>query len=227
MLQYLRDYPYGIIYRSLKEFNRSAITQHLDEVSSNVNAADSILVVGGHGPILEQILRLLPENKILTLDINSKHSPDLILDVQEENLEFKVKERFNFIFMLEVFEHLFNPTKALSNIYSLLEPGGKLIGSTPWIIPIHDHPHDYYRYTHYALKHLLEESHFSVEEIFSRGTYVDSVISLMYRGLRTGGFPGKLLALFAFVISKFRKNPKKLDYLDDSCIGYSFVAVKK
>lgn len=227
MSQFLKDYFYGIIHRSLKQFNRSAIIQQLDEVLIDVKIEDTILVVGGYGPILDQISRCLPENKILTLDIDGKHLPDIILDVQDEDLQQKVKDRFNYIFMIEVFEHLNNPSKAFSNIYNLLKPGGKLIGSTPWIIPIHDHPNDFYRFTHFVLRHLLKENKFVVEEMYSRGTYVDSVISLMFRGLKTGGFPGKLLAVIAFFISKCKKSPRKQVELMDSCIGYSFVAIRK
>ncbi len=41
-------------------------------------------------------------------------------------------------------------------MYRLLKPGGKLILTTRFIFPLHDIPHDYYRFTIFGLKYLLK-----------------------------------------------------------------------
>ena len=44
----------------------------------------------------------------------------------------KSSHKYDLIFAFEVFEHLNNPSQALSNVYQLLNPGGQFIFSTPF-----------------------------------------------------------------------------------------------
>lgn len=52
------------------------------------------------------------------------------LDVERE---ISLPEKFNYVFALEVMEHLHNPNKALRNVYKILKPEGMFIFSTPSI----------------------------------------------------------------------------------------------
>ncbi len=64
---------------------------------------------------------------------------------------------FKQILCTEVLEHLHTPQRALDEMCRVLEPGGVLILTTRFVFPLHDTPHDYFRYTIYGLKHLLRE----------------------------------------------------------------------
>jgi SAM-dependent methyltransferase len=58
------------------------------------------------------------------------------------------------ILTLEMLEHCHTPQQVINECYRVLQPGGKLILSTRFVFPLHDVPHDYYRYTKYGLRHL-------------------------------------------------------------------------
>lgn len=55
------------------------------------------------------------------------------INFQVLNIEKGIKtEKYDYIFALEVFEHLKNPSKALENCLKMLKQGGTLIFSTPY-----------------------------------------------------------------------------------------------
>ncbi|MEO0596145.1 MAG: class I SAM-dependent methyltransferase [Chloroflexota bacterium] len=61
------------------------------------------------------------------------------------------------ILCLEVLEHCHTPQQVIDEFYRVLQPNGTLILTTRFIFPIHDAPHDYYRYTQYGLQHLMRD----------------------------------------------------------------------
>lgn len=61
---------------------------------------------------------------------------------------------------LSVLEHLTKPTVMLSEAFRIMKPGGHLLLQVPWQWGIHEAPYDFYRYTPYSLRLLLENSGF-------------------------------------------------------------------
>jgi len=76
---------------------------------------------------------------------------------------------FNVAICLSVIEHLQEPQLALDEMYRILRPGGYLLLSTPWVYPYHHEPNDYFRFSRYALKYMLEKSGFEVNLILPTG----------------------------------------------------------
>ena len=89
----------------------------------------------------------------LTVDIDPARKPEIVADAHE--LPFP-DGKFAVILCTEVLEHLSNPPKAIAEMRRVLKPGGKLILTTRFMYPLHDIPHDYFRYTRYGLEHLFE-----------------------------------------------------------------------
>jgi SAM-dependent methyltransferase len=62
---------------------------------------------------------------------------------------------------LSVLEHLREPQTMLDEAFRILKPGGTLILQVPWQWCLHEAPHDYFRCTPYALRHMLGKAGFS------------------------------------------------------------------
>lgn len=67
---------------------------------------------------------------VVGVDLNSGRFVDYVLNIEEENLE-KIGEKFDFVTMFDVIEHLENPVKALTNIGNVMGKNGLFLGSTP------------------------------------------------------------------------------------------------
>lgn len=89
----------------------------------------------------------------VAFDIDPERKPDVIGDVHQ--LPFP-NETFDIVVCIEVLEHLHTPSLALAEIQRVLRKNGLLLLTTRFIYPLHDTPHDYFRFTRYGLHHLLQ-----------------------------------------------------------------------
>ena len=71
---------------------------------------------------------------------------------------------FDTVLCTEVLEHVPEPGVLMSETARVLKPGGYLILTAAQTWGLHHEPHDYYRYTHYGLRHLAQKSGFEVIE---------------------------------------------------------------
>lgn len=89
---------------------------------------------------------------------------------------------FDTVYSSQVLEHVPRPWDALSEVHRVLKSGGYAIISVPHFNSLHEEPHDYYRYTPYGIKYLMEQAGFSVVHesrvggLFSFLTHIFSLI---------------------------------------------------
>ncbi len=88
-------------------------------------------------------------------------------------------EAFQVVLCTEVLEHLPEPQAAVDEMFRVLEPGGELLLTTRFLFPIHDAPHDYFRYTKYGLRHLLRR--FEILELREETDAVGTLAVLLQR----------------------------------------------
>jgi len=131
----------------------------------------------------------------LTLDLGAQNGPyashfprRVALDLQAASgldargdahaLPF-VDGAFDVVLCTEVLEHLVEPQRAIDEMHRVLKPGGQLLLTTRFLFPIHDAPHDYFRFTKYGLRHLLRR--FDAVEIQEETDSVGALAVLVQR----------------------------------------------
>jgi len=75
---------------------------------------------------------------------------------------------FDAIICTEVLEHVPRPSELASEVARVITPGGLLIVTVPFLHGLHEIPHDYFRFTQWGLRALLEDE-FEILAIEARG----------------------------------------------------------
>lgn len=119
----------------------------------------------------------IPFTTYLRLDTSNETQPDICDDLHEVEWE---SDYFDTVIATEVLEHLYDPHKAVNEIYRLLKPGGVCIASTRFIFPYHAGPNDYYRFTWDSLRYIFNE--FTEVEIIAHGNRLQAIWQLMNYG---------------------------------------------
>jgi SAM-dependent methyltransferase len=88
----------------------------------------------------------------IPLDISPGAGIRVVGDAQALGI---LSDTFEVVLCTEVLEHLPEPQRAVDEMYRVLKPGGTLLLTTRFLFPIHDAPHDYFRFTKYGLRYLL------------------------------------------------------------------------
>lgn len=65
-------------------------------------------------------------------------------------------EKFDLVIAEQVFEHLLRPDLAATNVLRMLRSGGVFVITTPFMLKVHGHPSDLYRWTEHGMQQLLE-----------------------------------------------------------------------
>jgi ubiquinone/menaquinone biosynthesis C-methylase UbiE len=78
---------------------------------------------------------------------------------------------FDTVLCTQVLEHLAEPEEVLRELLRLTRPNGRLMLTAPLGFGEHQVPHDYFRYTRFGLRHLLEKAGWTVKRIVPRGGY--------------------------------------------------------
>lgn len=85
------------------------------------------------------------------------------------------------VLLTQVLEHVTDPERALGEIYRVLGPEGKLILSVPFIYHAHAEPYDYWRFSEYGIRTLVDKHGFEVLEFHYQG-YVGTALMCIWNG---------------------------------------------
>merc|ERR1719191_1036824 len=77
----------------------------------------------------------------------------------------------------QVFAHLTHPSIGMANLNAMLKNHGLLVFSTPFVVPDHSAPKDYFRYTVQNVRRLLNCGGFDVEQLYGYG---NEMLSMAY-----------------------------------------------
>ena len=91
-----------------------------------------------------------------TADIRAEVHPDFVVDVQELT-KLVPRDAYDLVICTEVLEHVENPRLAVEEIRRILKPNGTMLATTPYIVPYHPDPTDYWRLTFEAWRSVLRD----------------------------------------------------------------------
>jgi SAM-dependent methyltransferase len=78
---------------------------------------------------------------------------------------------FDTVLSSQVGEHVPHPEAFFAEIVRVLKPGGKVIFTVPFSYRIHSEPHDFHRFTKYALRSYAEKNGLTVDVLAARGGF--------------------------------------------------------
>ncbi len=147
-----------------------------------------------------------------TLDIAARPGVQVDIVADAHHLPMIPDASYDVVLCTEVLEHLHTPHKAIAEFRRILTPGGRLILTTRFIFPLHDVPGDYYRFTKYGLRHLLQD--FQILELKEETNTIETLAVLYQRigfqtttlGLRPLSFfwflKARVLMLFSWILTR-------------------------
>lgn len=102
---------------------------------------------------------------------------------------------FDTIILSDVLEHIPEPALLWHEMARLLAPGGTVIMNVPFFYWLHAHPHDYYRYTNFALERFVQRCGLELVLLRPLGGVVDVLADMLAKLLDKIPLFGTPLAL--------------------------------
>ena len=129
---------------------------HQNEFAREVEIGGKILDLGSKSSKSKHLKYLnLREGARFTFTDLHPEDPMVVEVDFREPLPFP-SNSFDTVLLMNVLEHLQEPTKLLNESFRVLKPGGKLIGIVPFMFPYHADPEDFQRFTHEGIiDHLM------------------------------------------------------------------------
>jgi SAM-dependent methyltransferase len=144
-------------------------------------------------------------------------------------------DSFDTIFSTQVIEHINDHRSLIKEAFRLLKPGGYFIVSGPMYWPIHEVPHDYFRFTKYGFNYLLKSEGFEITEIRPNGGMWATAGQSLIHALSSGKNRFFPLRVWRFLFFKLRlyylhniffKWLDKMDYNAENTMNYVAIAKK-
>ena len=159
---------------------------------------------------------------------NSLHKNPYVDQYVDLNKTFpRESNSFDTVLAADVLEHIYNPMLFMNEVARVVKHGGKVLIMVPYYYWVHEAPHDYYRYTEYALRKFCDENKLNVVYLQPYGGYPDVLLDLFNKKYVT---TEKGVRRFMKIAKCFRstKYYKKLNASTKSLfpLGYCLVAQK-
>jgi SAM-dependent methyltransferase len=104
-----------------------------------------------------------------SLDIE-RRVPDVDFVADVRDMDPVASATCDVVLCSEVLEHVSEPDKAITEMMRVLKPGGHLVLTVPFLSRLHEEPSDFFRFTEYGLRSLLERAGFEIAEIVPTGS---------------------------------------------------------
>lgn len=145
-----------------KTLMRSLMNIALSEYA--LETGDVLDVGGGNRPSYLTFLQNVEQANIINVDQQYGTDWRKKIDFEKDRLPFD-ENSVNQILVLNVLEHIYNHRHLVAEMHRVLKKNKTLIGFVPFLINYHADPHDYFRYTHEALRRIFVDAGFSTVSI--------------------------------------------------------------
>ncbi len=126
--------------------------------------------------------RSLFDDPPISIDIDFANRPTVVADAHR--LPFKVGA-FDSVLASQVFEHLHSPWEAVAELHRVTKGGaGAIVVAVPFLFPLHQEPHDYFRYTAHGLKRIFGQ-YFAIDLIIPYGGRTAVVCDMLFTPTRS------------------------------------------
>ena len=103
---------------------------------------------------------------------------------------------FDTIILSDVLEHIPEPMGLWKEMARVLRPGGHLIMNVPFFYLLHEQPHDYYRYSEFALRRFAQEVELTAVELIITGGVPEILADIVAKTLVSVPVVGRPAAAF-------------------------------
>lgn len=138
---------------------------------------------------------------------------------------------FDVVISTEVMEHVPDPDSYLMEVKRVLKPGGMFFFTVPFLMSLHEVPHDYYRYTPFALEMIFKRVGFITITIKPMGGYNAAMAQMLglWVNMYLWGRKKKMMRVVAKPLIKYlyQNDKVSLDFKKSTMIvGLSGTVVK-
>src|SRR3989344_2035551 len=219
----------GRIERSLKVYIDPRITDdiylHFSELKnaikkySNEIRGVTLDLGAGKSPYKDFFKNVTRYIRMDKFDYENK--PDIIADAVKIPLK---KNSIDSVVCFQVLEHIKNPQKVVDEIYRILKKDGLCLLTTHMATVLHGEPHDYFRFTKYALKDVLFKK-FKYVKVEANGGALLSIMQLIVWGV-SEKLPKIISYPLVVILNMIGKSFDKIFYNEIFTLNYIVYARK-
>ena len=192
-----------------------------------------VLDIGcGHMPYRSLVLQAPSQaTKYIGVDlkINLYRKPDLEWDGVTLPLE---AASVDVALATELFEHCPAPDVVMKEAFRVLKPSGRLFFTVPFLWPLHDVPHDEYRYTPFALERHLRDAGFTDVVVHALGGWDASLAQMIGLWVRRRPMAARTRAVLSWLavpVARYllaKDEPPKQFEESSMCTGFWGTAIR-
>jgi SAM-dependent methyltransferase len=157
--------------------DRQLLNQHMKKIKCYIYG--DVIDVGGGSNRYKSFFNF---TNWVNANIYKDHNIDLFFDL---NISNDYKHKFDTVICNQVLGDVTNPQFSINELGKILKAGGHIIITESLLNEEHDAPYDYFRFTEYGIKHLINsaDDNLKIISFDKRGKYFSVIFQFINRML--------------------------------------------
>jgi SAM-dependent methyltransferase len=195
--------------------------------------ANGLLIDLGCNTVPLYVLYRKYVNEVICVDWENNNNENIFVDIYHDlNKKLPFPDNsYDTVILSDVLEHISEPSELCKEIARILKPNGHLLLNVPYYYSVHEAPFDFFRYTEFGLKYLIENSDLEILSIEKLGGIPEILTDLYLKTLKSIPILGNILSFIIYhfylliIKAKFVKIYSKKT-AERFPFGYSLIAKK-